>query len=374
MPGTGVKPHFIIDTMFGNTPVASFEVPTDWRVSSGLQWVFGQVVDPANDFAYPVNMWARAEDPNGDAALERFPEMNFYFVPQAMFSGGLGGLFSNLMGQAAQQNRLCGATSSPPMAGAEAVVKFLLPRCRAGLPDLRVVGQFDPREYAALVPSNPATHPEPVGLRIEYSAHGKQYEEEIYAIKTQWDVQNYGGMGMMVQTNWQISMSAGLRAVKGTLAQRRPELMRILASARPNPKWVAFYSHMLQQLQQSFDAYIQQGYDAIAAAGAVSRQISANNDAMLGQFEQHRQAERAQWDQARRNAAQQEERSVADQFSDYIRGVNTYEDPQGGHVQHSNDDSILWKSSNGRYLGSSDPSFDPNVGSTESWEKLRRLG
>ncbi len=131
---------------------------------------------------------------------------------------------------------------------------------------------------------------------------------------------------------------------------------------------------VLQQLQQSFDAYIQQGYDAIAAAGAVSRQISANNDAMLGQFEQQRQAERAQWDQARRNAAQQEERSVADQFSDYIRGVNTYEDPQGGHVQHSNDDSILWKSSNGRYLGSSDPSFDPNVGSTESWEKLRRLG
>lgn len=374
MPGTGVKPHFIIDTMFGNMPVASFEVPSDWRVSSGLHWVFGQVVDPANDFAYPVNMWARAEDPNGDAALERFPEMNFYHLPQAMFSSGLGGVFSSLMGQAVQQNRLFGATSSPPMAGAEAVVKFLLPRCRAGLPDLRVIGQFDPREYTALLPTNPAMHPEPVGLRIEYSAHGKQYEEEICAIKTQWDVQNFGGMGMMVQTNWQISMSAGLRAVKGTLAQRRPELMRILASARPNPKWVAFYQNVLQQLQQSFDAYIQQGYDAIAAAGAVSKQISANNDAMLGQFEQQRQAERAQWDHARRNAAQQEERSVADKFSDYIRGVNTYEDPQGGHVQHSNDASILWKSSSGRYLGSSDTSFDPNVGSTETWEKLRRLG
>ena len=373
MRDTGTKRHFVTDTMFGNMPVASFDVPSDWRASSGMRWVFGQIVDPANDFAYPVNIWARAEDSTGDAAMERFPELNFYFLPQQAMFGGLGGLFSNLMGQAGQQQRLFGATSSAPMSGVDAVVKFLLPWVRAGLPDLRIIGPFDPREYAALMPSNPAMHPEPIGLRIEYSDHGRQYEEEICAFKTQWDVTSYGGMGAMVQTNWQITMSAGLRAVKGTLAQRRPELLRILASAQPNQKWVAFYTQVLQHLQQAFNAYIQQGYDNIAAAGMVSRQISANNDAMLGQFEQQRQADMAQWNQARRNAALQEERSVAERFSDHLRDVNTYVDSQGSQVQHSNEHSELWKSSSGRYVGSSDLSFDPNVGSTESWEKLRRL-
>ena len=114
MAGPETKQHFIIDTLFGNTPVASFEVPSDWRASSGMQWVFGQVTDPANDFAYPVNMWARAEDPNGDAAIERFPELNFYHLPEAAMFGGLGGLFSSLIGQAGQQHRFFGATSSPP--------------------------------------------------------------------------------------------------------------------------------------------------------------------------------------------------------------------------------------------------------------------
>lgn len=366
MPGTGTKPQFIVDTMFGNMPVASFEVPADWHTSSGLHWVFGQVVDPANDLQYPVNAWARAEDPNGDALMERFPEINFYFLPQQAMFGGLDGLFSAVIGQAAPQlPRMFGALSSPPMPATDAVMKFLLPWCRGGLPDLRVVGQFDPRDYMALIPPvSPAVHPEPVGLRIEYSMFGKQYEEEIFALKTQWDVQNYGGQGLMVQTNWTLSYSSGLRAVKGTLARRRPELMQILASGKPNMKWVALCAQVKHQLDAAFNAYIQQGYAMTAAAGAASAQISANNDALLGQFEATRRQQAA---------AHAEDRSSADRFSDYIRGVDTYVDTDGRHVQHSNQHSDLWKSTSGRYHGTSDPSFDPNVGSTESWERLRKL-
>ena len=372
MSGTATKQHFIVDHLFGNMPVASFELPSDWRPSSGMQWVFGQVTDPANDFAYPVNMWARAEDANGDAAIERFPEMNFYYLPQAaMF--GWSGLFSSLMGQA-RHNPLFGAASSPPMSGTDAVVKFLLPWVRAGLPDLRVIGPVDPRDYVAMMPTNPAMHPEAVGLRIEYSAFGRHYEEDIYAIKTQWDVQQFAAAtGMMIQTNWQISLSAGLRATKGTLAQRRPELLRILSTVRPNPQWMELYAHVLQQLKQIFDAYIQQGYDQIAAAGMASQQISANNDALLGQFQQQRQSSMAQWDHARRTAAQQEERTAAERFSDHLLDVNWHVDSQGGRVQHSSEHDVVWRSGSGRIHGTNDASFDPNVGSTENWEKLRKL-
>jgi hypothetical protein len=368
MPQT--KHHFIVDSLFGNMPVASFEVPHDWRPSSTMQWVFGRVIDPANDFAYPANLWARAEDSNGDAAFERFAEMNFYFLPQAM----LGGFLSNLWGQAIQQNRWFGATSSEPVSGVDAVVNFLLPWVRAGVADLRVVGQFDPRDYTAKMPVNPATNPEPVGVLIEYSAFGRHYEEEIYAIKTQWDVPGYSAAtGPMVQINWQITMAAGLRATKGTLAQRRPELFRIMSTSRSNPKWIALYQYVMQNLQQAFNAYIQQGYDAIAAAGAVSQQITNNNNAMLAHFEQQHLSGRAQWDHARRTAAEQEERTIAQRYSDQLRDVNVYVDSDGKQYQHSIEHDIVWRNSNGGTYGTNDPSTDPNLGSTTSWERLRRV-
>src|SRR5687768_13580194 len=64
-------------------------------------------------------------------------------------------------------------------------------------------------------------------------------------------------------------------------------------------------------LQEQFNRQLQAGYDQIAAAGALGRQISANNDAMLAAIDSRLQASRAS------SGGSSSGRSPTDKFSDY---------------------------------------------------------
>jgi hypothetical protein len=271
-----------------------------------------------------------------------------------------------------------GATASPPLPTTDAITKFLLPRHRGSLPDMRVVGQFVPQMLSQYMQSLPrGIKAEPGGVRIEYTVSGRPFEEEICAIGLRWDTSDVGPMGVVVQHNWQLHMPFGMRAAKGTLEAKRALFARILGSARVNPQWVTLSGQVQQQLQQTFNAWIQQGYDAINAAGAASRQISANNDAMLAGMQAQREQQNAAWQQQR---AQQRAQTAADEysshdaFSDYMRSQNTYEDPYWGTSKHSNEFEYVWTDGAGNYKFSNEAGYDPNVGSTQSWQIMRRVG
>jgi hypothetical protein len=377
-----------------------------------LKWVFQEgFVDPAGDFAYPVNVWARAEDPTNSDAMERFPDLSFYFVPQAMMmglgglggsmagwfgggatggngSGGVLGALASLFGVTPKSSpaagrgqpafRMVGATMSPPMSGVDAITKFLLPRHRASVSDLRIVGPFVPQDLGHIVRALPPNvKAEPVGLRIEYSINGIAFEEEICAVRTEWVTSDTGPMGVMVQQNWQLASPFGIRAMRGTLQAKRPMFSRIMQSSRQNPEWVRLFQSVYQQLQQQFNGWIQQGYDSIAAAGMASRAISANNDAMLANMEASRTAENAAWQQQREQARQESERyTTQDAWSDYFKGTNTYDDRSTatGTSEHSNEWSYVWSNGNGDYRRTNDanynPNTDPGIGSAQNWELL----
>jgi len=406
----GYQTHLIVDPQHKNMPAASFELPATWHASSVLKWVFQEgFIDPAGDFAYPVNVWALAENPANGDAMERFPDLSFYFVPQAnmMGLGGLGGSLTGWFGSGATVGngsggllgalaglfgitptssrgqpafRMVGATMSPPMSGVDAIAKFLLPRHRGGVTDLRIVGRFVPHDLGHIVQALPRNmKAEPVGLRIEYSMNGIAFEEEICAIRTEWVTSDTGPMGVMVQQNWQLASPFGIRAVRGTLQAKRPLFSRILQSSRQNPEWLRLFQSVYQQLQQQFNGLIQQGYDSIAAAGMASRAISANNDAMLASMEASRAAENAAWQQQRELARQESERhSTQDAWSDYFKGTNTYDDRSTatGTSEHSNEWSYVWSNGNGDYRRTNDanynPNTDPSIGSAQNWELLRQ--
>ena len=79
-------------------------------------------------------------------------------------------------------------------------------------------------------------------------------------------------------------------------------------------------------------SYSHTGYDSIAAVGRLSRQISANNDAMIASIDRQLAASRTAGSGA---GAGTGPRSSTDNFDDYIRGVDTVEDPYRGTPQHS---------------------------------------
>ena len=152
------------------------------------------------------------------------------------------------------------------------------------------------------------------------------------------------------------------RTAKCQLDNYRETFWRIAGSVRVNPLWEQLYNQVLQQLQIQFNNYIQAGYNQIQAAGQLSRAISANNDAMLRSFEQQRQAAARS-----SHSSSGSGRSPNDNFSDYIRGVETVHDPYYGESQQDANYDYHWTDSSGNYQHSNDPFFNPNICATTNW-------
>jgi hypothetical protein len=96
----------------------------------------------------------------------------------------------------------------------------------------------------------------------------------------------------------------------------------------------------------------------------MSRAISANNDAMIANMDRQRAAENAS------RPASPSGRSANDRFDDYLRGVDTMNDPYTGTSQHSSTEQFHWTDGYGNYAHSNDASFDPNLSSTISWQPM----
>ncbi len=119
----------------------------------------------------------------------------------------------------------------------------------------------------------------------------------------------------------------------------------MVSSVRVDPGWLEAYLQLSRN-------WLQANYDAIRAAGQLSRQISAST-------QQAYEARRASDDRVYR------------EISEQIRGVETYDDPLETYpVQLPSDYEYAWRSSAGGYVLSNDAGFDPNVGSTQTFTLL----
>lgn len=61
------------------------------------------------------------------------------------------------------------------------------------------------------------------------------------------------------------------------------------------------------------------------------------------------------------------------QFSDYIRGVQSWQSPyQSNPVQLPSNYQHVWASPSGGFILSNNPNFNPNEGSTQNWTRLEK--
>jgi hypothetical protein len=77
--------------------------------------------------------------------------------------------------------------------------------------------------------------------------------------------------------------------------------------------------------------------------------------------------------QNRNNAAGSTE-EINSQFSQYLRGVDSWTDDNGNKVELTSGYSNAWSRSDGSYIMSNNPAFDPNVEvqGTQTWSRLRQ--
>jgi hypothetical protein len=65
-------------------------------------------------------------------------------------------------------------------------------------------------------------------------------------------------------------------------------------------------------------------------------------------------------------------RSSNDKFDDYVRGVDTTDDPYYGTSQHSANESYHWTDGYGSYRNANDSSYNPNQNENGNWQLMKQ--
>ena len=64
-------------------------------------------------------------------------------------------------------------------------------------------------------------------------------------------------------------------------------------------------------------------------------------------------------------------RSSVEKFDDYIRGVDTVDDPYYGTSQHASTEQFHWTDGYGNYRNSNETSYDPNRTEAGNWQLMK---
>ena len=335
--------HQVVDRQHG--AVASvFEYPAGWQARSDVVWNF-------QNYNFPLTAYAQIYNPAGTEVVEFLPAEQYFWLNE--------GVGFYMPGQ-----DYYGTPFLMPMPAMDALAQWVVPKYRGNRQGLRVVGASPVQQLAQKLDITEGTGvTEDACVKVEYAEHGRLYEEEFYGMKFSQDVPYYGPQGMMVQINWGFARLFSFRAEKAAFEAAQEVFWRIARSVKVNPRWGQIYAEVMQQIKAAFDQQLQAGYANIQAAAQMSKAISANNDAMLASFEQQRQNAH-QASGARERAP---ESSQSDGFDDYIRGVETVNDPYYGTSQQDANWQYHWTNGSGEYQHSNDPFFNPNIGSNQNW-------
>jgi hypothetical protein len=347
------RKHAVIDEQQGGLVMATFMVPEQWKVTSKVRWNYA-------DFSFPVRSMARIESPDGSAWVEFYPAEVFYWLEPAVGQ------------KQAYGSRSLGMTYAPGVQIQQALQQFVLAPNRGKMANLQIVESrpIDARRFAAAFNFNSNESGQAMATRVRYTLNGRPVEENFYALLNEGNrVQGPPGpLGVVYERQRPLWLAHSLGATDGNLQAVLPLLTYIATSGRFDPIWAQQRNKVQAFLNAEFERIMAQGYARIAAAGELSRRISANNDAMLTQMQAKRAADN-QREAARSAAAAGGNKSG---FNDYIRGVERVSNPYGGESEVSPQNRYHWTDGSGNYRGSNDPGFNPNVssGGGTSWQRM----
>jgi len=321
----------------------SMLIPADWQFEGGIRWVLDNPSMPATA-AFTVR------SPGGSDVFEVFPNQAFYWTDNQMMLSTLppGG-------------RYFGNEVRPPVGALEALKQIVVPRFRGKAAGLRIVGeQLLPELAKALGAGAPqpgvSTSASAAKIRLEYAEGGRRMEEEVYGVVETVSFQTRTMTGVHANTMWYADYLFSFRSEMGKLASRSKLFQTMASSFRINPQWFSKYNQLVEYL-------IQRQIQHIQNIGQLSRMISQTHDQISREMMDSYNQRQAVYDR------------LSDDFSRHIRGVEQYHDPlQGKSVELPAGYPNVWANSNGEYVLTEDPNFNPAVGSNLHWERIEPAG
>jgi rubrerythrin len=328
-PALRLRMQAVHDPMMNNEEAFRMLVPQDWRVEGGIVW--------RPEISTMAYLQLRLSDPSGSRALDFFPTLPFAWSQQGFFGFPPGSLY-------------LGSYVVAPL-DPDNFVRLVLPQIRGQFSPTVIRTDLLPELAAAIAPTEQeagAIKQVAAGrARIEYREGTRTFEEDIYSVLVYSQVPMYPGVMF-----WGPDRLFGFRAEKGQLDRQVPLLQTIFASVRVNRGWFG-------RVLQVREAWIQNQMQAIRSAAELSRYIARTADEISDMQQQVYENRRAS-----------EDRTAA-AYSQYVRGVETYHDPFGNQeVQLPTGYNDVWVSRAGEYILANDPSFNPNVSASGTWQRV----
>ena len=329
-----------------------FLAPSDWQVQTWLRWRPEIVHCPAN----PIDGGARLVAPDGITGMEFFPPAVWQWMDDAQ----------------SRQIIMQGGQGCPwnPVLTAPDYLRQALPRARPGgqlvsaVPDPPLSAAIDAQLRATLAPMLQAGQIR--GLRVDagrfrvtYPLNGRPVDEMVSGVLKIVITQSpsYGGLytgqgGVATQYSVLADPWIAARAAQGDIDRWTPVFGTVVASIAPNLQWL----HAVQAVSSNIASIQRQG--AMDRA-RIWREAQQEISRIYSQA----------WQQQQRVQS-----GLAQQYSQYIRGVETYVDRiSGERVELASGHGQAWSNGRGEYILSNDANFNPSIAFRERWEEMPRL-
>lgn len=320
------KKFVVIDENGTGKEAFSLLIPSDWSANGKVQWNL-------NNPAAPATASLVAQDQKNNAQFEVFPSEFLFHSTYPTLGFPVG---SRYMGQL--------VISRVPNLE-EAMTSFLVKNYRPS--DFKVTS-FKTLSGPTQSQGNGVFSVVETGrLDLEYSIDGESFDEVIFASMSKSGIQGSTFL------NIQIADSFGLRVPKGMLEKYQKNFDMMMVSLNTNIEW-------FNQFYQVHKLLVNQTQQSIQAAGQLSQIISQTNN------EINEMISDSYW------KASKAKDDMASQFSDYIRGVDTFVDASqnGAEVKLPTGYARAFSNGANEYVVTNDAMFDP-AGLPAGWTELK---
>jgi hypothetical protein len=265
----------LVDAQQGGMNAVSVRLPESWHFEGKIEWHYGWI-------GMPVNPSWHAENPANDEAY-------FQYESLQMVNNDVAPQWRQYVKAAKPGERIfTGQINLAPLPPLQAMALFIK-KVRSDVTNLKWIGQQDLPDLAKALRLDPSPNQHGVAIKIGYDLNGKPVEEAFFGVyflsKAGNQAVQAGHQAMaanqMVETDWGIQSLQSFRAPAGTLDKRMPVYCLIAKSVQYEPQWLARNRAIRASLLQMYNQKLQQGWDQIRAADAISDQAVRNNEKFL---------------------------------------------------------------------------------------------
>ncbi len=339
-----MKMYRYIDNEGFGEEAFSFLVPIDWKVWGGINW---SIENPG----MPAVVKLKVSNPKVLQEFEIFPNQAFFWTNNQLV------LATFPIG-----SKYYGAEVHPIMTASDAITKVVLPRFRNNATGLTLSKIEQVPELAKVIYNAHANQPgvqyniDTAKTHINYTLNNIAIEEELYAVVEAFTFQFQSMQGIISNTLWTVDYIFSFKAEKGKLNQAAKTLQMIAYSFKLNTRWYYKYVKLIEYLAQ-------QEIKRIHSIGQISKMISKTyNEISDMQMESYYK------EQAIRD-------KIAENWSDYIRGVDRYYNPlEGKEVELPAGYNSVWTNNSGEYILTDSTLYNPNEESNKNWVLIEKQG